>query len=95
LPVRLESGQRAALDHLARGKSVAEAAKAAGLNRGTVYRWLKEDPAFQAAYNRWLDELEEGSRTQLLTMIFDAARFASRCGPVMQKLRCNYSRDLA
>lgn len=33
------------------GSSVTEAAHAAGVDRTTVHRWLRDDPVFQAAYN--------------------------------------------
>ena len=44
--------QELALRELSRGKGVAEAARAGGVNRATLFRWLRE-PQFVAALNRW------------------------------------------
>jgi transposase-like protein len=62
----LKAEQVSALRELAQGKSIAETARAAGVSRPTVYSWLKSDPAFRAAYNRWHEEMEESTRSQLL-----------------------------
>jgi hypothetical protein len=40
--------------------------------RATVYRWLKSDPAFAAAYNAWQAEAVETTRARLLALA-DAA----------------------
>src|SRR5665213_1055743 len=50
----LSSFQCAALDALMEGKSIAEAAEAAGVSYRTVERWRDEHPRFKADYNRWL-----------------------------------------
>jgi len=65
--------QRAALDLLLMGKSVIESAKSAGVARATVYRWIKNDPVFRAAYNEWHDQLRESSRSRLLALTDKAA----------------------
>jgi hypothetical protein len=36
--------------------------------RSTIYHWLRHDPVFQAAYNQWHDQLEEGCRSRLMTL---------------------------
>lgn len=46
-----------ALGVLADGKSCTEAAKAAGVNAATVYRWITHDPAFGAALRRMEGDL--------------------------------------
>jgi hypothetical protein len=48
----LKLNQTIALEHLFAGKTVTKAAEAAGVDRTTVHRWLREDWAFQAAYHR-------------------------------------------
>jgi hypothetical protein len=65
--------QQKALEHLLTGQSVAEAAQLAGISRATLYRWLRHDAAFGAAYNQWQDQLQEGCRSRLLTLGVKAA----------------------
>ena len=60
------------LDLLRLGKSIAETAREAGVHRATIYRWLKADPHFQAAYNQWREETEEFGRSRL-AMLTEAA----------------------
>ena len=54
-----------ALAGLLSGLSVTDAAKVAGVSRGTVHRWLKEDFAFQAALNQGQHELRNALQTRL------------------------------
>jgi transposase-like protein len=65
---RLAVEQQAALELLVTGKSITETARAAGVARSTIYHWLRHDPVFQAAYNQWHDQLEEGCRSRLMTL---------------------------
>jgi hypothetical protein len=51
---------------LAGGQTLSSAAEAAGVNRVTLWRWLKTDPAFAHAYRQWKLELRESSEAQLL-----------------------------
>lgn len=64
----LTPAQSAAVDHLATGSSVTDAAKAANVTRQTVSGWLNHDPNFQAALNRRRAELwaETGDRLRAL-----------------------------
>lgn len=62
----LSAQQQAALAALCKGESIKQAAEAAGVNRGTLYRWLKVDARFRAAYNFWQQEHRESCRTGLL-----------------------------
>jgi uncharacterized protein YkwD len=55
------------------GESVAQTARAVGLSRSTLFRWLKSDPDFQAAYNQWQTDLEQSCRSRLLTLTDKAA----------------------
>ena len=50
-PPDLPPVQLRALASLARGSSVTDAAGAAEVDRTTLHRWLREDTAFQAAWN--------------------------------------------
>ncbi len=76
LPEKAESGgelaltrlgveQQTALESLLTGKSIAETARSAGVSRMTIWRWMKHDPAFRAAYNQWHDQLQESCRSRL------------------------------
>ena len=55
----LDAGQLLALTALLTGASATAAARAAKVHRGTVHRWLKEDPAFIAEYNLARKEMAE------------------------------------
>lgn len=64
--------QRRVMSLLAAGNSVAKAAQLGQISRGTVYRWLREDPAFRAVYNAWQRELVQSARGRLLALADDA-----------------------
>ena len=63
----LQPQQQRVIELLVCGTSVTTAAKAAGVSRSTVYRWLREAP-FVAAYNRGLRDLNEAIATRLLSL---------------------------
>ncbi len=65
----LSHPQRRALELLTRGRSIRSAASEAGVGRTTLYRWLRDDPQFIAAYNLWNDELIESARARLASLI--------------------------
>lgn len=71
--VRLPARQQAALEELLKGASIVESARAAGVTRWTVHAWLKQDTAFQAAYNRWREQMDAGCQTRLLALTDKAA----------------------
>jgi transposase-like protein len=73
----LPERQKAVLELICAGTSVAEAARKVEVTRQTIYRWIKCDPMFQAAYNQWHEEMEESSRSQL-AMMTEAATAAVR-----------------
>lgn len=50
------------------GRSIKSAAREAGVGRSTLYRWIKDDPHFRAAYNAWLDELEVSAQGRLANL---------------------------
>jgi hypothetical protein len=62
----LHPDQIAALAALGSGRTIREAADAAGVERHTVTRWITGDPNFRAAYNIWRRELIESIRAKLL-----------------------------
>lgn len=65
---QLSPAQKAALEHLASGTSIIEAARGAGVDRRTVYRWIHADAHFAAAYNAWRQELIDSGRARVLAM---------------------------
>jgi hypothetical protein len=71
---KLPGDQRAALESLLQGNSVVESARLAGVSRGTVYYWLKSDPAFLAAFNQWNDEMQQSARSRLMMMTDKAVK---------------------
>ena len=64
--------QEHALAGLLSGLSVTDTAKAAGVNRGTVHRWLKEDFTFQAAVHQGQHELRNALQTRLSNLAENA-----------------------
>jgi AcrR family transcriptional regulator len=64
----LAGNQMTVLDLLRLGKSVADTARAAGISRMTIYRWLKDDAHFRAAYNQWMDEMAMSCRSRMMMM---------------------------
>ena len=60
--------QHKALAVLASGAGPTAAARAAGVDFSTVYRWRKEDPAFIAALNAWRNHAQESARDRVLAM---------------------------
>jgi DNA-binding phage protein len=68
MAVKLSAAQRQALENMAAGMSLTESAKAAGINRVTLYRWLHSDANFQAAHNAWQADSLALSRSRLTAM---------------------------
>jgi len=54
-----------ALGLIAEGTSIPDVATKIGVNRATVYRWMKTDKYFRAGYNAWQLELRESCRLAL------------------------------
>jgi DNA-binding phage protein len=69
----LDSLQQEALISLREGKTISETALSAGIARMTLYRWLKTDPGFQAAYNQWQEEIEQSCRARMMALSDKAA----------------------
>jgi len=70
MPITAE--QRTAIAMLTVGNSLVAAARAAGVSRMTLYRWLKDDVCFRATYNAWQQDTLVTARGRLLGLA-DAA----------------------
>ncbi len=64
--------QTQAFSVLTTGGKIADAARAAGVTRKTIYEWLEPVHEFGSAYEQWKSSIAETSRTRLL-MIGEAA----------------------
>lgn len=62
----LSDRQQRALALISDGKSIREVGETIGIDRGTVYRWIRTDAHFRAAYNAWQLEQRESCRSALL-----------------------------
>jgi len=60
----LRPKQQRALELLVGGMPVEKLAEEVGVDRSTVYVWLKKDAAFQAAYNQWIEQLESEAKAR-------------------------------
>jgi hypothetical protein len=69
----LTPAQETAIAALLAGRTVTNAAEAAGVDRATVHRWLREHFGFQAAVNAGRRELREGVHTRLERLAEKAA----------------------
>jgi hypothetical protein len=70
--LHLTPSQQAAIIQLTSGATRSAAAIAAGVTRTTLYRWLNNDPNFQAAFNAWHKDLITTAQGQLLAASQDA-----------------------
>jgi hypothetical protein len=66
--LKLGAEQQKALSFLVEGKSLVETSRICRISRQTLYRWMKEDAAFVAAYNRWCEQMHQSARSRLLGM---------------------------
>jgi hypothetical protein len=74
----LSPAQRTAIQKMLAGHSLVASATAAGVTRITLYRWLKHDAKFQAAYNAWQQDLMSSARTRILAMTDTATTTVAR-----------------
>lgn len=74
----LPADRAAAAVSLGRGATVSEAARIADVDRTTVHRWLKDDPAFIAAVNREKHDLAEELRQQRRELAGEAVQALRR-----------------
>jgi hypothetical protein len=68
LTLALSPPQQTAIQLLTSGHTLVASATAAGVNRVTLYRWLKRDPAFVAAYNAWQKDVIDTARGRILAL---------------------------
>jgi hypothetical protein len=69
----LQPKQTLAVEQLVAGGTVTQAAEAAGVDRTTVHRWLRNDFAFQAAYNNAQRDLRREVEDRLTRLTNAAA----------------------
>jgi DNA-binding phage protein len=71
----LSPAQEKAVAALLAGQTVTAAAKAAEVDRTTVYRWLRDpyDPTFRVSLDRGRRELRQAMEARLLTLASKAA----------------------
>ncbi|HEY2588260.1 MAG TPA: helix-turn-helix domain-containing protein [Tepidisphaeraceae bacterium] len=62
----LTDRQQRALALIGEGTSIKQISETVGVDRGTIYRWMRTDPHFRAAYNAWQLEQRESCRAALL-----------------------------
>lgn len=68
MAMALSPAQRTAIEKLTSGHTMVDSAAAAGVGRATLYRWLKNEPAFQAAFNAWQHDAVATARGRLLAL---------------------------
>ena len=66
--VEITPTQQQVLEHLMVGRTVTDAAKASGVDRTTVHRWLRADYFFQAMYNRTRREHWDATQIKLKSL---------------------------
>lgn len=64
--------QERAIALMVTGKTVKDTALEIGVNRATLFRWMRHDPAFVAAWNAWRREQHQAVRAQLLGLSGEA-----------------------
>jgi hypothetical protein len=74
----LRAEQQRALEMLVAGTCVAETARTVGVDRTTIYHWLRKDAVFVAAYNEWRETLKASCQARLMAMAERAAGAVER-----------------
>src|SRR4051794_37203961 len=77
-PPALPPHQERAVATLLSGATVTAAAERAGVSRQTVHRWLAEDPAFIAEYNRGRREMADAVKQALRMLSAQSVRVLKR-----------------
>lgn len=90
----LSDEQQRALGLITQGTSIADAGQQLGIHRGTIYRWLKADPYFRAAYNAWQLEQQESCRAALLKAAEKAVARVIEAIPIDQNLAWRVIKEL-
>lgn len=65
---KLSSKQISVINTLIAGSSITDAAKAAGVDRSTVHRWLNSDSQFVAEHNQQRSELVQAQQEKLRSL---------------------------
>jgi hypothetical protein len=68
----LSPKQCVAILKLTSGETKSKTAKAVGVDRSTVRRWIKDDPAFKAAFNGWQEDILSTTKGQIVATAMDA-----------------------
>jgi len=68
MTLSLTPPQQKAIRLLTSGHTLVASATAAGVNRTTLYRWLKGDAAFLAAFNAWQKDVLDTTRGRILAL---------------------------
>ena len=63
-----------AMKNMMSGQSMSAAARAAGVGRATLYRWMNEDANFRAAYNAWQRDTIAAARGSVVSLAEPALR---------------------
>jgi hypothetical protein len=74
----LTTPQQLAMISLRTSPSRMKAAAAAQVTRQTLWNWMRKDPAFQAAYNAWQQDLIDTARGELLAGTREAVQTVLR-----------------
>jgi hypothetical protein len=90
----LSDEQQRALGLITQGISIADAGQQLGIHRGTIYRWLKADPYFRAAYNAWQLEQKESCRAALVKAAGEAVDRVIKSIPMNSKLAWQVIKEL-
>jgi len=90
----LSDEQQRALGLLTEGIPIRDVGQQLGIHRGTIYRWLKADPYFRAAYNAWQLEQQESCRAALVKAAEKAVRRVIEAMTVDQNLAWRVIKEL-
>lgn len=77
----LSEEQQRALGMITQGITIRDVGQQLGIHRGTIYRWLKADPYFRAAFNAWQLEQQESCRAALVKAAEEAVVKVVKCIP--------------
>jgi len=92
--LELSVPQQRAMAVLVEGKALKEAAEQAGVNRSTLYRWIRQDAAFAAAYNAWHQEVAESARARMHASMHLAVERVIRCMQLNEDLSFKVMKEM-
>jgi hypothetical protein len=91
---QLSEDQQRALGMLTEGTGIREVGQQLKIHRGTIYRWLRRDPYFRAAYNAWQLEQQESCRAALMKAAEKAVARVIQSIPVHPELAWRVIKEL-